>query len=226
MILIVQNDPLVPLAAFDALLKEAGASFCCWQAYRENSIPTLDDFQGLIILGGTMGVHDEEQFPFLRQVKGLIGEALQRRIPLLGICLGGQMLAAVAGGSVTSRTRGERGLLPVSLTPEALNDQLFRGLPATPEFFQWHDDSFTPPGHAEHLAESGCCPHQAFRIGRAWGVQFHPEVDRETVSLWSRGEVDAAELVDAFTQGEPASLQQALILLGNFLRIIQGGVSD
>lgn len=220
MLLIVQNDPLVPPAVFATLLQEAGVAFSCWHAYRDTPVPALDDVQGLIILGGTMGAHDVAQYPFLQAVKGLIDTALQRRIPLLGICLGGQLLALVAGGSVASRTDGERGLLPIRLTAGAFDDPLFKGLPAEPAFFQWHDDSFTPPVRAVPLAGSDGCRHQAFRIGLAWGVQFHPEVDRETVVAWSRGEEAGAGLVAAFTGGESVSLQQARILLGNFLQVV------
>jgi GMP synthase (glutamine-hydrolysing) len=108
-------------------------------------------------------------------------------VVLLGICLGGQLLAHVAGGTVAAGSgRPEFGSTPITMRPEAAEDPLFRGLPPTVPAIERHRDAITalPPG-AAWLAESAACPHQAFRLGpAAWGVQFHPEVAAERLRGW------------------------------------------
>ncbi len=100
--------------------------------------------------------------------------------PLLGICLGGQLLAEVAGGAVSSNRCGEKGLVEIELTAGGRADPLLAGIDDRFQAFQWHNDSFAVPPPAQHLARSVACPGQAFRLGNAWGVQFHPEVDRRS----------------------------------------------
>jgi GMP synthase-like glutamine amidotransferase len=225
MFLVIQNDPLVPLARFATLLEESGASSLCWQAYLGTASPPLESFAGIIVLGGTMGVHDEGLHPFLRQVKEVLRTALVRRIPLFGICLGGQLLAEVTGGTVASRRNGERGLLPVRLSAAALLDPLFIGLPKTFPVFQWHNDSFEPASDALLLAGSERCPFQAFRIGMAWGVQFHPEVDEPTVASWCAGEDGGEALYQEFSRFSDDYLRLSRMLVRNFLQIVASGDS-
>jgi GMP synthase-like glutamine amidotransferase len=135
---------------------------------------------GLILLGGGLMPDDDERYRFLPRERALLGEALAAEVPVLGICLGAQMLALVAGGQVTARSgETERGSCRVDLLAAADDDSLFAGLTGYDglRMRQNHHDSITAlPPSAVHLATSKRCRVQAFRVdATAWGVQFHPE---------------------------------------------------
>jgi GMP synthase-like glutamine amidotransferase len=183
MIVVVQNDPLVPPGLVAGCLDKLGADWTLCHADRYEEIPEAD---AAIILGGTMGVNDDALFPYLTEVKSSISQWLQDDVPLLGICLGAQMLAQEAGGVFRSACSGEHGVIQHKLTVAGLSDPLFAGLPVQMPVFEWHDDSFLLPPQAEHLSMSISCPDQAFRYGQAWGVQFHPEVDSDITFGWCR----------------------------------------
>jgi GMP synthase (glutamine-hydrolysing) len=136
---------------------------------------------GLIPLGGGMNTDEDERYPWLEAERRVLREAVELDVPVLAICLGAQQLAAATGGRVYHRERAERGWLPVEVIVE---DELFRGLPRRLSTLQWHVDSFEAPREGVVLArrDGG---QQAFRIGRrAWGVQFHPEVDDALIEHW------------------------------------------
>jgi GMP synthase-like glutamine amidotransferase len=135
---------------------------------------------GLVLLGGGLMPDDDERYPFLPRERALLGEAVAAGVPVLGICLGAQMLALVAGGEVTAKSgETERGSCRVDLLAAADDDSLFAGLTGYDGLHmrQNHHDSITGlPPDAVHLATSERCRVQAFRVdATAWGVQFHPE---------------------------------------------------
>ncbi len=140
---------------------------------------SMSGFAALVIMGGPMSAHDDAGFPSRRAELALIEDALGRELPVLGICLGAQLLAVAAGGAAFPGGAGpEIGWAPVELTPEAALDPLLHGLPRHLEVLHWHGDTFTLPAGAVRLAGSARYPNQAFVIGsRAWGLQFHLEVD-------------------------------------------------
>lgn len=152
-------------------------------------------------------------------LKEFLRRMLANRTPLLGICLGGQLLADVAGGVVSSNRCGEKGLVEVALTEAGIADPLFAGFRRCFRAFQWHNDSFTVPPQATSLASSGTCPGQAFRIGNAWGVQFHPEVDGSIVAAWSESVSAEDPLLAEFLAAEHEHRVLARQLLGNFLKL-------
>jgi len=147
-----------------------------------------DDFSGLtgiVILGGPMNVYEEEQYPWLTDEDGFIRRALQMDIPMLGICLGSQLIAKALGAKVRKAPVKELGWQKIALTDEGRHDPLFRGVEAQPEIFQWHEDTFAIPAGAVHLASSKDCPNQAYRFGRdVYGLQFHVEVNEELIASW------------------------------------------
>lgn len=168
-----------------------------------------------------MGVNDEEAFPFLRQLKLNIRRWLIEDVPMLGVCLGGQLLAHVAGGPFRSASHGEHGVVTIAQTPAGCVDPLFSGLPERMPAFQWHNDSFLAPPGAALLAESASCPGQAFRLGRAWGLQFHPEVDEAIVELWGERRPESAAYVQQYLACADQLAAWAQQLLTNFLATVK-----
>jgi len=213
---IIQNDPDVPSGVFAEFLAEWRVPYHILRADLHQELPPGAD--AVVVLGGIMGVHDEAAHPFLHRVKDHLVRLLAAGTPLLGICLGGQLLADVAGGIVSSNCRGEKGLVDLTLTAAGGDDPLFAGIAGRFAAFQWHNDSFTVPPGASHLASSALCPGQAFRLGNAWGIQFHPEVDGRIVANWSRGTTQRQQLIAAFAAAEQTHRAMARRLLATCLR--------
>jgi GMP synthase (glutamine-hydrolysing) len=150
----------------------------------EGPPPNPDAWGAAIVLGGAMNVDQEGEHPWLRDEKRLVGRLLDRETPVLGVCLGAQLLAEVAGGAARRAERPEIGWHPVELTAEADADPVIGTLPRRFEAFMWHSYEATPPDGAAALARSPVCV-QAYRAGdRAWGIQFHAEVTEAIVSAW------------------------------------------
>lgn len=172
--------------------------------YRGEALPEhLADHDGLLVLGGSPNPYDVTATPWLTRVRSLLGEALEREVPTLGICLGGEILAMVAGGHVRSATHGvEVGVYELTATEEGAADPLFGALPATFPAVEWHVEEIAslPPGSTS-LCSSELFPNQAFRVGPcAWGTQFHPEVLSALASAWATE--DSPEVARAGTTRE------------------------
>jgi GMP synthase-like glutamine amidotransferase len=150
-------------------------------------IPPLEDYDALWVMGGPMDVWDVAEHPWLipekRAIRRWVRE-LQR--PFLGLCLGHQLLADALGGTCGPQRPPEIGILDVELTPEGLADPIFAGMPAKQQCLQWHSVCVAqPPEDAVVLARSDVCAVQAMRIGRnAWSMQYHVEIEPETVDNW------------------------------------------
>jgi GMP synthase (glutamine-hydrolysing) len=221
MIAVIQNDPDVPPGTLIEALERSCLPHRTVKLFSEDGLPVLETLSGAIVLGGIMSVNDTDEFPFLVGLKDWIREILRRELPFLGICLGGQLLAEVAGGRVLFRTSEEFGCKPVTLTKPGMADPLFRGVASPFVTFHWHNDCFVPPPDAAHLARTEQCTYQAFRYGpRAYGLQFHPEVDRAIVSGW----VDLTErhkrVMEDFEESEGAIRSASSLLFKNFLDLV------
>lgn len=162
------------------------------KVYRERVPRSLDGYSALVVLGGPMGVYEEDRHPFLSDEMRLIEHAVKRGIPTLGVCLGSQLIARAAGARVYKGKAKEIGWYDISLTPEGKRDPLLLGLPSTLEVFQWHGDTFDIPTGGVCLASSALFANQAVRVGSAYGFQFHLEVTADMVSEWI--EVNREEL--------------------------------
>ena len=146
------------------------------------ALPDIAAYDALIFLGGPMSVNDD--LPFLGREMELIREAVARRQPILGICLGSQLIARALGAAVRRNPVKEIGWYDVRFTAGAGEDRLFRGL-STESVFHWHGETFDLPSGAELLASSDLCRHQAYRIGeRVYAIQFHLEVTPEMIAAW------------------------------------------
>jgi len=221
MLHIIQNDPEVPPGNIIEFLT---SPYAVHHPYRGERLPEPEQVSALIVMGGAMGANDDRNHPFLQAVKQLIRQVVAAEIPYLGICLGGQLLAAALGGTVVSGRWQELGLLAVNLTVEGKADQLFRGVGEQFSTFQWHHDSFDLPPGGILLASSTACPHQAFRVGdSAWGFQFHPEVSGEIIRAWCAWDNSTAaaeeELLAKFTGSSGQYEATARQLVANFTRI-------
>ncbi|HVN97789.1 MAG TPA: type 1 glutamine amidotransferase [Syntrophorhabdaceae bacterium] len=153
---------------------------------RGESLPLDFDHVGaVVILGGPMNVYEEEAYKFLRQEEQYIRRALIEEIPLLGICLGAQLLAKTCGARVKKAVRKEIGWFSVKKTTEGKIDALLGKNPEYLQVFQWHEDTFDIPEGAVLLATGDDCRNQAFRVGQnAYGLQFHIEVTEAMIKSW------------------------------------------
>ncbi|ALC19692.1 type 1 glutamine amidotransferase [Streptomyces pristinaespiralis] len=186
---VVQNTRSGGPGRVGVWLREAGIRLHVLRPYEGEALPRTLDGRPLLVLGGGFLPDDDERAPWLPATRRLVAQALDESTPVLGICLGSQLLAQVAGGIVRARHgRPEFGSTQIRLRPEAADDPLLYGLgPAVPAI-ERHVDAITElPPDAVWLASSEACPHQAFRVGaRAWGVQFHPEAEAERIAGWDR----------------------------------------
>jgi GMP synthase-like glutamine amidotransferase len=220
MLHIIQNDPEVPPGN---LLYHLSIPYVVLHPYRGEKLPDVGRISALIVMGGAMGANDDLRHPFLSDLKQLIRTVVAARIPYLGICLGGQLLAAALGASVVSQRWEELGTMNVSLTEVGKADRLFAGISEEFSTFQWHHDSFDIPNAGELLASSAACPNQAFRVGEsAWGLQFHPEVTAQIIRDWcawdSSTEEKAGQLVEQFSIVAENYRATSRLIMDNFLQ--------
>jgi GMP synthase (glutamine-hydrolysing) len=153
-----------------------------------------EEAEAVVVLGGGMSAYETARLPFLRQEIELLRRCVERDRPVLGICLGSQLLAMALGAEVARAPCKEIGFYRVRLTPQAQEDRLFAKTPGDFVAFHWHGDAFTLPAGAVPLASSTLTPLQAYRFGRAaWGVQFHLEVDEEVLAAMMTGEAELRE---------------------------------
>jgi GMP synthase-like glutamine amidotransferase len=153
----------------------------------------IDNAQALIFMGGPMSVNDP--LPWLRREEKYIVQAISSGVPVLGVCLGAQLLAKCLGARVYPMGHKEIGWHPVQLTEAGLDDPLLQGLLPEETVFHWHGDTFDLPAGAELLASSHLCSHQAFRHGDSlYGLQFHPEVSPEMIGNWLHEDANCGDL--------------------------------
>ncbi|WP_234995682.1 type 1 glutamine amidotransferase [Streptoalloteichus hindustanus] len=193
-VLVVQPSDLDPLGPLEEWLRGAGAELVLAQPGRE-PLPPLANHQAVVCLGGEMSVMDDEGHPWLVEVRRLLAEAVSARKPVLGICLGAQLLALATGGQVRPAAHGpEVGPSLVAKRDVAADDPLFADLPFTPDVLQFHGDEIhVLPPSAVLLASSPRYPNQAFRVGDcAYALQFHIETSAELVARWRDAQPAAA----------------------------------
>jgi GMP synthase (glutamine-hydrolysing) len=193
----------------------------------EDPIPqSAIEFSAIILLGGPMSVY--EGIPYLTKEQFLIRDAYRRNIPVLGVCLGSQLIAGALGGTVFRGAKKEIGWYDVKITDKGL-DNLFKGFEQKElGVFQWHGDTYTLPGNAVVLAYSDLYP-QAFKIGSAYGLQFHLEVTADMIKVWTeeyreeiRREGIGLEKITARNRDEIEDLNKKCRLVwSNFSDIIQ-----
>lgn len=195
-LLVFQHVPHEILGTLDPLLRRAGFRIRYVNFGRQpDARPDLARYHGLIVLGGPMNCDQVHRHRHLVTEIDLIEQALVAGKPVLGICLGAQLLARALGAQVTRNAVPEIGWYDVEPTPAAAGDPLFTHLAPRQRIFQWHGDTFDIPRDAVHLARSPDCENQAFRWGdNAYGLQFHLEVDSAMIHRWLHTPVNQREL--------------------------------
>ena len=243
MITAIQHVPHEDMGFFETVLKEKKVPFRYVRIFERGpsggsplSMVNLSKTSALVVMGGPMGVYESDRYPFLLEEIRLIQESLERKIPVLGICLGAQLLAGAAGGRVYPGPTKEIGWFPVRMTRGASKDPLLGHLPSQSMAFHWHGDTFDLPKGSVLLASSAKYQHQAFRVGRnAWGLQFHLEMTEFMIRDWVRmGEEnlktkepvwDAGEILNQTSIYLPELQKMAGKVFGQFLGFFRQGVS-
>ena len=208
-VLVFQHVPYEILGTLDPLLRAAGYRVRYVNFGREpDAEPDVDKYQGLIVLGGPMNVDMTEKYPHLKTEVRLIRRAMEQGIPILGICLGAQLIAKTLGARVHKNPEKEIGWYDISLTDAGKQDPLMRHLEDTRPIFEWHSDTFELPEGAVHLAFGQSCQNQAFRYGEnVYGFQFHMEVDGPLVERWLNTPVYQAEIEQTNGKVNPAAVR-------------------
>lgn len=172
--------------------------------YEGDGLPRdTSDLSGLIVMGGPMNVDDIDNYPFLKDEAILIEKMISEEKPVLGICLGAQLIAKALGSKVYPNKHKEVGWHPVELTPEGKTDPLFKKLAPETTVLHWHGDTFDLPKGTVHLARSKRCDNQAFRYGQhVYGLQFHLECTPGMVQSWCKSNDGKKDLAAAGEKGE------------------------
>jgi GMP synthase (glutamine-hydrolysing) len=174
----LQHAASETLGTIEDALKSARLAFDYVRAFEGHSVPLSPAaWSALIVMGGPMGVYETQRYPFLLHEMKLIGSFLHAQLPVLGVCLGSQLIAASLGANVRKGSRKEIGWHPIQLSEKAGRDPLWNGQPSRFIGYHWHGDIFDLPAGAVSLASSDITPVQAYRCGdRAYGFLFHMEV--------------------------------------------------
>jgi len=194
--LILQNAKGEDHGYFADILDDRGWAQRLIKLYSGDSIPiNWPEYDLIMFMGGPMNVYEEESFPYLADENELIKEALKRRIPLLGFCLGVQLLAKASGAKVIKGHKKEIGWFKVQLTEAGIRDTILCSFPKSFQVFQWHGDTFELPKNTVRLSSSPDYINQAIRIDNfSYGFQFHFEITDEMITEWleeGKAEVDS-----------------------------------
>ncbi len=200
-LLVLQHIACEPPGAYEDELLERGGEIVRVMVDQGEALPELEGFDGIVVMGGPMGAYEDDRLTWLRSEKELIARAVTHGTPVWGVCLGAQLLAASLGAAVAPGPTPEVGVLPVYRTPAAEEDPVFSALPERFLALQWHSDTFALPDGAILLARSDAYESQAFKIGQAYGLQFHIEIGTSLAEEWGRVPAYAESLEEILGEG-------------------------
>ena len=197
----LQHVPFEGLGAIEGYMREKGHELSCTRLFAGETLPAVDSFDWLIVMGGPMGIYDEDQYPWLADEKVCIGQAIRAGKTVLGVCLGAQLIADVLRARVYFGGHREIGWFDITRAAEAEQTTLSKALPEKTEVFHWHGDTFDIPEGAVRLAESAACKNQGFVYGnRVVALQFHLETTPESAAALvgnCRAELDGSDFVQS-----------------------------
>ena len=196
-ILFVRCDPLETFGIARDAVESAGAQVRTWDAIDTDADrPDLDDVEGVVLFGSSYNVEHADEQPFIKELRELTAEAVERGTPYLGVCFGAQVLAWALDAPVGKADVREVGFEPLRPTPAAAADPLVSHYEDGDMVFQWHMDTFELPDGAELLAAGDHVRHQAYRVNdRTWGIQYHFEIDRAEIESWLKAFAAEADLL-------------------------------
>ncbi|WP_446830157.1 type 1 glutamine amidotransferase [Candidatus Foliamicus sp.] len=185
-VLVIRNVSYETEGLLEPLLRDAGLALDIVDFQSDPSAnPNLGGYAGLVVMGGPMGANDTDRYPHLLHVERLLAEAMELSLPLVGVCLGAQVIAKVLGSEVYPNPVREVGWYELQRTADGGADLLFEALEEREQVLQWHGDTFDLPRGAALLASSPDCVNQAFRYGEAaYAIQFHLEILRPMIEEW------------------------------------------
>jgi GMP synthase (glutamine-hydrolysing) len=221
-LLVLQHVAHEILGTLNPLLKRAGFRIRYINFARHpDAQPSLEGYDGLVVLGGPMSANDSNRLPHLTTEMKLIEQALKLNQPVLGVCLGAQLIAKTLGAEVYPNPEKEIGWYDVSPTEDAQSDPLLSAFGASEKVFQWHGETFDMPKSTRHLAFSSLCANQAFRYEtNVYGFQFHLEVDAPMIHRWLRvpdnqkeiSSLGGANSSERIHQETPAHIERLMLL--------------
>ncbi len=179
----LQHVPFEGLGSVEKSMLEQGHSLSCCRLWAGDTLPPEDSVEALIVMGGPMGIYDYADYPWLTEEKEFLAQVVAREIPVLGICLGAQLLADVLGAKVTANPEKEIGWFPVTATAD-IPETLTSVFPEKMTVFHWHGDTFSLPDNAVCLYGSSACVNQAFLYKKhVLGLQFHLESTADSAAI-------------------------------------------
>jgi len=176
--------------------EKAGATVEVVPLYQRGAtLPPSNTYSAIVSMGGPMNVYEDDRYPFLKAEAEFLNQEIEKGTPVLGICLGAQMIARACGAAVTRAKVEEVGWCPVHITPNGRSDEMFWDFPSQMQVFQWHGDTFEVPRGGELLFKAPLCENQAFRYLNAYALQFHLEVTEELLTVWFKGDPRLKEMM-------------------------------
>jgi GMP synthase (glutamine-hydrolysing) len=233
-LLVLQHIACEPPAAYEDELTAWGLALHRVEVDEGEPLPDWREFAGIIAMGGPMGAYEDQRLPWLTAEKELIAAAVHAGTPYWGVCLGAQLLASALGARVHAGPEAEVGVLAVDTTLAAAEDPVFAVAPPQFRALQWHTDTWELPAGAVQLARSDAYEQQAFVFERAYGVQFHLEIDAALTAQWGDvpeyadslrrllGDDGLAQLTTAVAEHEHASIALARSLFARWLERVVG----
>ncbi len=208
-IAVFYHVPYERLGTFEPVFAKSRFTLQAVDVFRPQAAwPSVDAIDGLVVMGGPMGVYEQDKYPFLAKEISFIQALLRQEKAILGVCLGAQLLAAALGARVVPNPQKEIGWYSLMREAAADNDPLMQAFGQTETVFQWHGDTWTLPKGAVRLAGSPLCMEQAFRFGKnAYGLQFHVEVNAAMVRAWMATPSGKAELATLKGIIDPAAIR-------------------
>ncbi len=228
-VLFIQNGDTDGPGLFAKILGELDVELEIVHAWNGGEIPpTLAGYDGAAIGGGGISVYEAGMYPWLKDCIRLVKSARAEGKPLVGMCLGAQLIAEAFGGKVFANREKEIGFFDVTLAPSAANDPLWKGCPEVFRPVQWHGDTFALPPDATLLASSVITPNQLFRIGNLYGFQFHLEIDLPTLEAMvipdardlAKFGVDGSVFIEAGTRELPQIEPLARTVFARWVRLL------